>query len=235
MKSLFACGLTLAVLLIASSARAQDADDAKKAREGLQELNEYIGMWNGAGFLEKDRLKLWKEKADWSWRFKGKEAWLSLKLEKGKHFKGGDLRYLPDKEVYQMTMTDKEDKKLVFEGTLKRGSRLVLERKGNSTEEAQQIQMNTAADGVRLIFSYSVKPANRTLYTKQFQVDFTRDGETFATAAKKNECIVTGGLGTIAVTYKNMTYYVCCSGCRDAFNENPEKFIREAAEKKKKN
>ena len=26
--------------------------------------------------------------------------------------------------------------------------------------------------------------------------------------------------------YKGKTYYVCCSGCRDAFNENPEKFLK---------
>jgi YHS domain-containing protein len=24
-----------------------------------------------------------------------------------------------------------------------------------------------------------------------------------------------------------MTYYVCCTGCRDAFNENPSKIIAE--------
>jgi len=34
------------------------------------------------------------------------------------------------------------------------------------------------------------------------------------------------------VSYQGKTYFVCCSGCRDAFNENPEKFVK-AAEKKK--
>jgi len=29
-----------------------------------------------------------------------------------------------------------------------------------------------------------------------------------------------------------VTYYVCCSGCRDAFNENPEKYIKEFNAKK---
>jgi YHS domain-containing protein len=29
------------------------------------------------------------------------------------------------------------------------------------------------------------------------------------------------------------TYYVCCSGCRDEFNANPQKYI-DAAEKAKK-
>ena len=33
--------------------------------------------------------------------------------------------------------------------------------------------------------------------------------------------------------YKGETFWVCCSGCRDAFNENPEKFIKEFKAKKK--
>jgi YHS domain-containing protein len=32
--------------------------------------------------------------------------------------------------------------------------------------------------------------------------------------------------------HKGETYYVCCSGCRDAFNENPEKYITEFKAKK---
>ena len=29
------------------------------------------------------------------------------------------------------------------------------------------------------------------------------------------------------------TYYVCCTGCRDAFNENPEKIMKEFFARKK--
>ena len=38
---------------------------------------------------------------------------------------------------------------------------------------------------------------------------------------------------TIAVSYKGKTYYVCCSGCRDLFNENPEAILAEAAERQR--
>ncbi|NBS91117.1 MAG: YHS domain-containing protein [Planctomycetota bacterium] len=34
------------------------------------------------------------------------------------------------------------------------------------------------------------------------------------------------------VSYKGETFYVCCSGCKDAFVENPEKFIKEFKAKK---
>jgi YHS domain-containing protein len=39
--------------------------------------------------------------------------------------------------------------------------------------------------------------------------------------------VVSGGKGTMPVSYKGKTYYVCCSGCRDEFKENPEKYIAE--------
>jgi YHS domain-containing protein len=46
-------------------------------------------------------------------------------------------------------------------------------------------------------------------------------------------------VGTIPVTYQGQTYYVCCTGCRDYFNDNPAEVLadykeRKAAEKKKK-
>jgi YHS domain-containing protein len=44
--------------------------------------------------------------------------------------------------------------------------------------------------------------------------------------------VVTGGAGTIPVTHKGKTYYVCCTGCRDAFNDDPEGTIA-AYEKQK--
>ncbi|MCP4510175.1 MAG: YHS domain-containing protein, partial [Fuerstiella sp.] len=39
--------------------------------------------------------------------------------------------------------------------------------------------------------------------------------------------VVTGGLGTIAVSYKGKKYYVCCQGCVQAFNDDPETIIAE--------
>ncbi len=35
------------------------------------------------------------------------------------------------------------------------------------------------------------------------------------------------------VTYNGKEYYVCCSGCREEFKADPEKYIKEAAKKGK--
>jgi hypothetical protein len=205
---------------------------SSSVKEALQALNDYIGGWNGSGTSERNRTEIWKETGSWSWRFKGKDAWLTLELKNDKRFKGGELHFVPDKGSYQLTAIDLAGKPLVFQGELKR-SKLYLTRVDPDTKETQQLQLNTAGGGDRLIINYAVKPPNRTLFTKEYQVAMTREGVSFASGAKKVECIVTGGLGTMGVSYKGMTYYVCCSGCRDAFNENPEKFIKEYQERKK--
>ncbi len=227
----------LAAILLASylfatwnAGRAADDDDDKKAaKEALQALNDYIGTWKGSGGPEKvlpDPEETWRETVDWSWRFKGDDAWLVMKVKNGKHFKGGELRFLPDKEVYQLTAQTADGKKLVYEGKLK-DEILTLERVDPRTRETQRLKMNLAGDGIRFIYRVEHRPAGRTVFFRDYQVACTKEGESLAATQKKVECVVSGGLGTIPVSYKGTTYYVCCSGCRDAFLEKPEKYIKE--------
>ena len=101
-----------------------------------------------------------------------------------------------------------------------------------------------AAEEQRLVFSllhhnrhlyrFETRPAGTTVaYGKKYQVGATKEGEAFANVPKGPECIVSGGLGTMKVSYKGKDYFVCCSGCRDEFKENPEKYIKEAEAKAK--
>lgn len=206
-------------------------DDPKEA---LQALQEFIGEWKGAGTSDKNKNEIWKEKANWSWRFKGKDVYLSVDMPQSKNFKGGEVRYLPAKDKYQLTMLDKQGQKQVFEGPLK-NSALVLERKNPETKDTEQIKMNIAGGGDRLIYAVLVRPEGRTMFNRQYQVAYTKEGVTFGVEAGKKgpECVVTGGLGTMPVSYMGQTFYVCCTGCRDAFNENPAKIIAEFRAKKK--
>ena len=48
------------------------------------------------------------------------------------------------------------------------------------------------------------------------------------------ECLVTGGVGTMPFQYKGKTYYDCCTGCKDLFNEDPDFYIAEYEAKLKK-
>jgi hypothetical protein len=117
-----------------------------------------------------------------------------------------------------MRLVDAKKQPLDFTGRLEKGY-LTFDRVDAATGETQQLIMNTAAEGVRFVYRYAIRPKGRTIFTKVYQVGASKEGESLGAAAKKNECIVTGGLGTIPVTYMGETFYVCCTGCRDAFNE----------------
>jgi YHS domain len=228
--------LSALILIVPGLCFPRDQDDENEAKTALQALNDFIGDWNGNGGPEArgaDSRDSWQESVSWIWRFKGEDVWLAMTAKKGKILQSAELRYLPDKKRYQLTAVDKKNAKRVYEGALKNGY-LVLDSVDKETNETRRITMNSAGDGVRFVYRTAHKPDGRTLFTKDYQVAFTKQGEALAAEEKKVECPVSGGLGKIPVTYKGVTYYVCCTGCRDAFNENPEKYVREFEAKKKK-
>lgn len=235
MKRFLAVPLLAAFFLVAGQGEsAQKTKDPVK--EALGQVQDFIGQWKGNGAPEKARpasSELWSEQISWGWKFKGDDAWLVMDLKNGKYWKSGELKYLPDKKIYQLTVTDRDDKKLVFEGTLKNDI-LTLEHTDAATKEKLQVTMNSAAEGDRFIYRLAKQAPDSTIWSKQYMVAGTREGVTLGAKDKKNECIVSGGLGTMTVTYKGETYHVCCSGCRDAFNETPEKYVAEWKAKKKK-
>ena len=208
------------------------ADEDNPAREALQALNEFVGSWKGAG-SNSSKTENWIENFSWSWRFKGDDAWLLVEFKRGREFSKGELRYLPEKKKYQLTAFDTKDNKEIFEGALKKNY-LTLDRVDSRTGDTKRLTMNVAGGGVRFIYSMQRKAKGTTIFSKLYQVDFNKEGESLAGGAKEKECVVTGGKGTIAVSYMGKTYYVCCSGCRDAFNENPAKILKEYEERKKK-
>jgi YHS domain-containing protein len=235
MKRLFALGLMCGLFAPAVRTAAADRTDREAAKEALKELQDFIGGWKGAGSPDKPRPSpndpVWSETLSWSWRFKGDDAWLTLDVKNGKHLKGGEIRYLPGKKAYQFAVTNADGQKLVFEGTLRKEV-LTLERVDPQTKETQQLKMNVAGDGVIFNLYYARKADGTTLWKKEYKVRATMEGESLAARQKKVECVVSGGAGTMPVSYKGETFYVCCSGCRDAFNENPEKYIAEFKAKK---
>jgi hypothetical protein len=237
MKRLTALGMLAGVALLGLRALADDKEPAKDARkEALQALQEFIGEWKGNGSPEKAKpapKELWSENLSWGWRFKGDDVYLQLNIKDGQLLKGGQMRFLPEKKAYEFTAMDKDGKKAVFQGAYDADKHaLTLEHVDPDTKETQYIVMNTAAEGDRFIARFNHKPSGSTLVKKDFTVAATREGVSLGKVDKKNECVVSGGVGTIQVSFKGETFYVCCGGCRDAFTENPEKYIKEYKAKK---
>lgn len=226
--------LLWAALVLGLTTNGARADDKEAIKEGLRELSEFIGGWKGNGGPLKPKpasSELWSEGIEWGWNFKG-DLGLVLKIDKGRHLKEGMLKYVPAKKAYTFTLTDAKGNKREFEGKFE-DNYLRLQRTDPDTKEVQKLTMNTAAEGVRFIYLYERKPEGRTQFIKDYQVAATKLGESLGKTEKKNECVVSGGVGTMAVTFKGETFYVCCSGCRDEFAANPEKYVKEFKAKKK--
>ncbi len=237
MKRLASYSLALAILALGLSVKAAPTPEQEKAREGLKELSEYFGKWKGNGGPDKPRPSprdpFWSEHISWGWRFRGDDAWLILSVKGSKLIKSGEVRYLPATKVYQLKAKTNDDKEMVFLGK-KSETALIFERVDPTTKEVQQLRMNTAADGDRLIYRYWRRNDGATIWKKDFLVAATREGVSLAIKEKKPECVVSGGLGTSTVSYMGETFYVCCSGCAEAFRENPKKYVDEFKAKKRK-
>lgn len=239
MKRLLALGLMIGLLILTSGlTAAPSAKEQTQIKEALRELQDFIGGWKGSGSKKLNpspRDTFWSETVKWNWRFKGDDAWLNVEFEGGKLFKSADIRYLLAKKKYELTATPVEGKeKAVFLGELK-DDKLIFERTDPATKEVQRIRMNTAAEGIRFLYYIERKTQGGTLWRLEAFIQSTKIGESLAKKEKKGpECVVSGGLGTMVVSYMGETFYVCCSGCRDAFNENPKKYVDEFKKSKKK-
>jgi hypothetical protein len=212
--------------------------------EALQPFQVFLGQWNtttksmGAG------------KANWVWDFKTDKSQPALVMSTKDHpyFETARLTFLTDKQKFQLTAQDKEKQKRTYEGEFTEQPHEVT---GDTGKPEPQFEMmlsevgNTEARklvGVKL----TLREKNR-MWMEVFQksgktirpqdnVASQREGTSFAvsdTDYGDKECIVSQGLGVTEVTYMGRTYYVCCSGCQSAFNDDPTFWINKAEERKK--
>lgn len=232
--------ITLAALvaglcgLAGFAAKAQEKrtkpEDLAKTKKALQEVQDFIGLWKLEGTQKAGgKTEAWKEDVNWGWKFKDGDSWITVvfgKEGKGKYFSTGELRYSLEKKKYQLTLLGIDQSEQVFEGDVLRSGGLKLERKDPKTADVYRLTMNTLADGIRFQAKYEKQDGGKGPYSNVFAMNGNKDGESIAGGSKKPECIVSGGAANIPVSYKGKTYYVCCTGCRDEFNANPEKYVK---------
>ncbi len=212
------------------------------AKDGLKPFQGLVGTWKGTGYPDGTREERekghWTESITWAWQFdkdKG-DAWLSAKIEKGKHFDRGDLRYDPATGEYRFTLVGKDQTAVAFVGAVALGKQkeviLTLDRTDKAAKETQRLAV-TLLHANRYLYRFETKPEDGGSFTRKYLVGATKEGEPFATVAKGPECVVTGGTANGSVTYKGKAYPICCSGCRDAFLDDPEKYVKEFEKAKK--
>lgn len=210
-------------------------------KEALQPFNVLVGSWKGTGAPDGSREEraagAWTETLEWVWKFKDHDAWLAVTFGKGKHFAKGELRYTPGKNSaeprFTLTLTAVDKSTATFAGVLK-DKTLTLHRTDGPPAEEQRLVFSLLHHN-RHLYRLESRPAGTAVaFARRFQVGATKEGVPFADVPKGPECVVSGGLGTTKVSYQGKDYWVCCSGCRDEFKENPEKYVKEFEARAKK-
>ena len=107
--------------------------------------------------------------------------------------------------------------------------RLVLTAGAKSPAGGVRRVSITPLHGTRLLVLLEAKDPELHTFSRLGEVGYSREGVAFAAGDSYPLCIVTEGRGTIQVKYKGKTYWVCCSGCRDMFKDDPESVLAAAA------
>jgi YHS domain-containing protein len=237
MKRIAALALALGLLGLAAPSVAAPTAKEAAAKKALQELHEFVGGWKGSAgktLILPKGAPFWEEQVDWGWKFKGDTCWMVMGFKGGKFLSKAELKYDADKKKFLLIGTPtKGSGEITFTGTFS-DDKLTFERTDPDTKDTQRIRINTAAEGIRLIYQVDRKAEGGTLWKPEFAMQATKLGESLAKTEKGPECVVSGGRGTSSVSYMGETFYICCSGCADAFKENPKKYVDEFKAKKKK-
>ncbi len=237
-----------------SDSRTDIPDEQKfdNVLEALKPLQIMLGDWGGVtnkkigGFSSVETL-------DWVWDLQSNPAQpaLVMKADKSRYYENARLTYLTDKQMYQLTLTNKAGQKRIYEGTfsvpLKKVPgddnpnimhstyKLSLSLVEPADEKKRaQIILNQQNNNRYLFELYDLRGES---YARFDTISTRRKGTSFAKSDSdygSKTCVITGGLGSSQVTYQGKSFWVCCSGCRKAFDADPEKWIAKYEANKKK-
>ena len=222
----------IAVLFVATTVVGLEVvEDQARDKKALAALQDYVGTWKGAGQVRRGSTQgAWLEESEWVWQFDKQGAAIVLKSAKGKFVMQLELRAAEKQGAFVATAKTPQGAALQFAGKLDDSGRLILVNKDPQNQTVGRISIRIVAAGKRMIVMYE-KLLTGTLYTRLGELGSTRKGSMFGGGGGTMiECIVSGGKGTIPVMYNGKTYYVCCSGCRDYFNDNAAEVVAAAAE-----
>ncbi len=209
-------------------------------KQALARFQPFVGEWKGVGQPRRGSSQgAWSEQSDWAWQFTDGHAALVAHLSQNPYFAKLQLSPGDKADSYRLIAVPASEKdggknEVRFDGSFGGDGQLVLTAAGEPPPvQPARITIRIVAGGDRLVALYERRSGDQ--FARLGEVGSTRKGSSFAVkGGDPHECIVTGGHGTIPVEYKGQTYYVCCSGCRDLFKQDPEKVLAEWRQRKEK-
>ncbi len=220
-----------------TSAAEADPVATESVLSAMQPLQVLLGQWNGTP------RKGTVDAPQWVWDFQSDRAQPALvfKSEKNALVREGHLTFLPAEQMYQFAWTTPEGDKRLLKGTF---TKPVQDVAGDDSKKLQRTYKLTLAEaepkeGEQWQLAIEQIENNRYVleidrrrgkgpYQRIDTINTLREGTSFAisdTDYGEQTCIISQGKGTSTVSYKGKSYYVCCSGCKAAFEEDPERWI----------
>lgn len=227
------------------------ASDTEEIISRLKDLQILLGTWRGitrktyGGFKAVDQT-------EWVWDFQtdSQRPALVMTSSKSPYYRNARLTYLPSIKKYHLVVVDTNGKPSTCLGafsvpiednygddkTLQRSFKLELTQTDAGENKATRYVFNQKNNN-RYLLEYYRQHGADDQFLRIDTVSTQREGTSFALVDEgygEKTCIISGGLGTSTVTHAGKTYSVCCSGCKSAFEEDPERWIARAEKQKKK-
>jgi YHS domain-containing protein len=201
------------------------------AKEALASFNELIGDWRGVGMPRRgSAVGAWSETALWVWEFTDKTPAILYEVKDSQLLKTARLTWDAEKKQFRLKASLADDSTREYVGKLDEANKLVLESPADDAGNSHRITVTQLNEKRTLVLHE--QRTGQGLFRRVAEVGYTRAGTSLAVeGAGELECVVTGGKGTMPVSYQGKTYYVCCSGCKQAFDDDPAGIIAEYEKK----
>ena len=216
----------------------------------LQPIQILLGKWRGTTRREYESFKA-VDSHEWVWdlRTNPEQPALVMASDKSPYLRSGRLSWDLGNQKFVLTGVDAEGRERKLVGDFTEAPHEVI---GSDDKQHRvfrlELNEDLAAAGEQWQLAIAQQENNRYLLEvgkRRGKADFARfdtvstqrEGTSFAlsdTGYAERTCIISEGLGTTEVTWKGRSYWVCCSGCKAAFEDDPATWIARAAERAEK-
>lgn len=223
----------------------------KAVMEKLKPLQVMLGQWRGTTRRDYEGFKA-VDSHEWIWDLQTDVNQPALKVtsDKSPFMKSARLTWNVDKSRFVLNAIDNDNVNREYEGDytdpvheivgpddkLHRVFRMELTQTEDPINDTNGERWQVAfvqQENNRYLLEVSKRRGNAR-FQRYDTVSTQREGTSFAisdTDYGDKTCIISQGLGTTAVSFQGKTYWVCCSGCKAAFEEDPALWIARAAKR----
>jgi hypothetical protein len=195
------------IALIAAALAVLAQKEPSTTKEAMKPVNFLVGEWRTTITAEDGKGQGWEEMQAWEYRIEKDDFGMQFTVKDGKKFKEGVLTYDLKRKIYRLEMGTIEGKKVAFEGKLA-GKELSMEQVVEDKGAAQDRMAFTFLRDNRFLSSYDRREAGSKTWLTTLAYQYTKQGVPFV-KSDAPKCVVTGGTGTIEVSYQGKSYYVC--------------------------